>query len=328
MARLFTAGGEEGSIGGLATMATLSVPTGTNIKVVTQLNNDNVVPRTGDYCYGFYAGDGITIPLPVVSDIYMGFALYIPTITSGNYASFVNMNTSSGYLRVVNGTITAVQNSTVRATASMLFNQWVYMEIYYKPDPSTGRWIVKLNGTTVIDFTGNTGNAGNVGPINLQGHNSTGNLQYIYYDDIVINSSAGLAPNNTFPGQVRLYPLRVRGAGDLQQWTRKGIDLGFNHGQVREAGNGTSWLEDTTPGHYDLEYVDAPILPAGAVVVQVVEHVIARASAGGLSISGVAKNGGAIADGTPTSIGTAWQCVQQIFPITDVSSLQLGIKVS
>ena len=78
------------------------------------------------------------------------------------------------------------------------------VEVYYKSNSTTGRIVIKINGTTVIDYTGNTGSS-NVDNIKFGDGNA-------YYDDIVIETANWI-------GDTRIQPIIVTGNGSSTQFS-------------------------------------------------------------------------------------------------------------
>ena len=339
MARLFSLGAEEGSRRAMMDLVSLGSITDANVQVVDVNNPVAVTPRTGDFCYPCLNGAGyFQANLPVgLAELYGGFAFYPANNTSSsNFLQHVladcGMDLSSGLLRIK-------RSSTVLATAPLNINAWNYIEFWFKPLDASGRWTVKINGSQVIDYTGdnNNGTADAGGGIQFHGLNVGASSYYAYYDDIVLNSVAG-ANNNSWPGQARLFPLRVRGAGDVQQMSRKGVDLGSNAAQVREVGSGIAWLEGVDVDEYELAAADAPTLPAGATISNVIAEIHARTQTGSTSIKPMIKSNTTEAEGAAQPLNTSWGGYQQVWntdPATSaawtlnaLATLQLGAKIA
>ena len=290
MARIWTLGAEEGS---RKAMSDMVIVVGNSPSVVDVARN-GALPRTGNYLYSIDSTlsanrwDVLRIPIPSgIQEVYFGGALYgngnIQAPVAGDRDGIRFMGMDSGVY--FNGaTLSACRtSSTICASGgTTLINQWMYIEIHFKPDASAGVFQVKINGTQVINFTGNTGVAGDIVAIELMGirWNNNYNGDNLAWDDIVINSIAG-SVNNSWPGQPRLRAVRVRGAGDVQNLTRKGVDLGSNHGQLREVGSAASYSESGVANQYDLALLDNPQLPVGSTINQVIVESHVRSQAGG-----------------------------------------------
>ena len=85
------------------------------------------------------------------------------------------------------------------------------IEIYVFISDSSGRVIVKVNGITDIDFTGDTQNISGNNLIN-QIRFYVGNYYKTYWDDIIIDDSNWI-------GETRIMGLSPTGAGATTQWT-------------------------------------------------------------------------------------------------------------
>jgi hypothetical protein len=193
---------------------------------------------------------------------------------------------------------------------------------------------IKLDGSTVIDYTGDTTSSSEyVTKVHFRGIDAGGTETL--WDDIVINDTSG-SLNNSWPGQVRLQPIRPVAAGDSTQFTRAGIDLGTNHAQLRDKGAIDAMLQSDTVDELDLYEMDVPDLPAGALIQNVIVMATARIESGSGSLALVAKNGGNTDQGSDQVLTAGWQGLVEVFPTNptddqawaeaDLDGLQLGIK--
>ena len=115
------------------------------------------------------------------------------------------------------GAVKAYRTTTLLAsTAALAFTPftWNVMEVMFTPADSGGRFVIKINGVTIIDYTGDTrylGTAGRTSLVRLGMMTSMG-VAEMYMDDIVIS-------DNAWPGTGGLWVLPVTANGDLQEWT-------------------------------------------------------------------------------------------------------------
>ena len=342
MARILTAGAEEGK--GRAFQDQFSVNMA-GIAVYDLADNTTVGPRSGDYYY-YINGNGayMQYPIPASStELYFGFGAFIPPWASGqtNLSLYFTGIDAGIRFDCNSGLIYWVRGSTqVTSTATLPLNRWVYIECYIKPvNSGTGVVTIKINGVQVLTTTGqNITNAFSVfGNIRFNCIQNNSNVSAVYYDDIVVNDTSGTT-NLTWPGQVRLFPLRIKGPGDHTDLTRGGADLGYNNSQVREVAGANSWVEGGTTDYYDLYAVDAPDLPAGVTIANIIVDVRARAQSGGKSIKPIIKSNATASDGTAVSLGSAWQSAQAAWALdpqdsaawteADLATLQIGAKIA
>ena len=344
MARLFTAGAEEGSY-----RALIDLWNAGQLGSYTLVSSPGM-PRTGNYCY-YLAGSGAQLRAAIpcsTSDLYMGFACYL-TNFGNTYNAYRGANliyfpfADCGITIVPGYGMAGFYGSTlVGPTFSVPINAWFYVELYIKPmSTSGGRLTIKINGATVCDVTQQTASA-TVNPSQVYimaptgMWSSTWYYQNAYFDDIVVNDTSG-ATNNSWPGMVRLFPILTRGVGDLQQMSRKGLDLGYNNGQTREAGSGISWLEGSSSGLTDLSYMDAPTLPAGAAVSNIIVEVHSRTQLGAATVKPVLKSGSTQSDGAAIAAPASWGVQQQAWPLDPatgsawtlgaLATIQAGAKI-
>jgi len=85
-----------------------------------------------------------------------------------------------------------------------------YLEVYYKADPTNGRFVVKLNGIIEIDFTGSTSTGSAVDGVWFGANAYTSN-NHFYYDRIVVAEE--------WPGPCYWQNLAPTGVGNSTQWT-------------------------------------------------------------------------------------------------------------
>ncbi len=341
MARLLTFGAEEGKGRGMGDVFSVSG----NSPVIKDLaDNLAIGPRTGDYYYQVYGNDYFQCPIPSsAAELYFGFGIYVPSFgyVSGNTNVYFPGIDAGINIDALNGTVRWQRGTTiVGSTSALPLNRWNYVECYIKPvNSGSGAITIKVNGTTVYTNAAVqtiTNAFSQFTAIKFVGQTYGAQYGYVYFDDIVVNDVSG-ATNNTWPGQVRLMPMRIKGPGDHAALSRGGVDLGYNNSQVREIFSALAWVEGVNTDDYDLYGIDAPALPAGATISNVVLQLHARAQAGGKSIKPILKSDATASDGAATTLGTSWQVVQQAWALdpqdsaawtaADLATLQVGVKI-
>jgi hypothetical protein len=233
------------------------------------------------------------------------------------------------------GTIAAYQTNTLVGTSGVLApnaETWYVVEGWMKPLNSGGRFVVKVDGVTGIDFTGDTtGGQEAISAVKFVSPNST---NYLWFDDFCLNSPSG-SFNNSYPGLARLQPIRMHAAGDVTQLTRTGVDLGSNVAQARSP-MVDSGLEGDVD-EYDLYAVEVPDLPAGATIGGVHLLMSGKSVSGVGTIAGVIKANATEATGDTQSLLTSGNVRCQSWGADpsdsgawaegDLSGLQLGVKI-
>jgi hypothetical protein len=344
MTRLFTAGAEETT---LTALWDTIYDTAGYFDFIWRYDNAQAAgwtpvggPRTGPSCY--FARDVAYLEKTFGSnptELYTGCAIQVSAARTDRQCIDFWCGTKATGLRFsTSGVIVAVRDGTTlanSATSSYATGVWHYIEIWLKPLNSGGRFVVKVDGSIVIDYTGDTTNDKEyVTSVRFSGNYSNIN-QAVFYDDIVINDAAG-SFNNTYPGQIKLLPIPIRGAGDAANLTREGMDYGYNYANAAMYGNLQATVVGATPGLKDLYALATPDLPPGAAISNVILQAkgLVGAGAGGGHL--VLKSGSVEKLGTTgTALSAAWKMLQDCFPqdpaITGswteaaLSALQIGI---
>ena len=237
------------------------------------------------------------------------------------------------------GTISLLRGATTIATSSpglIATGTWYSIEISATINSTTGTCLVRLNGSTVINFTGNTKNGGtNTTFDKVYFYNDNGNTSF-FLDDVYVCDGTGSAPYNTFLGDVRVYALSPTGAGSSTQWTP---DTGSNYARVNEVPySAANYVQSKTSGQRDT-YALAD-LPAGVVstIYGVQNNVIAkRTDAGAIAIMPALKSSATIAYGSSSIPGTADATISDMrttdpntsaaWTVSAVNALEAGMEV-
>lgn len=164
---------------------------------------------------------------------------------------------SSGAFILQRGT-TTIATSTLTTTHSA----WHHLEMRATIADSGGRFVLKVDGVTFIDFTGDTRNGGNASVNRITLRNSA-NAGRSSFDDLNVWSITDFT-NDPWVGEVRIFSLSPNGAGNYTDWTPS---AGSNYQNVDEAvsdGDTTYNSEDTASGKDSYAFAD--ISGTGTVV--------------------------------------------------------------
>lgn len=200
--------------------------------------------RSGNYSYGFTASARNNHSITPLTELYFRVALrFINNVDSstqridfrdaGSNASFVNIRAESSILTFYVGTTLVGTGITVAE------NVWYLFEVYLKVADSGGRFVVKVDGVTLLDYTGDTkpSTYTTVGILGL------GNSCYV--DDIALNDTTG-ATDNSWCGDGHVIALFPNGDGDVTQLT---TSSGTSHYQ----------MVDEVPSDADVTYVESSV---------------------------------------------------------------------
>ncbi|MDR6861983.1 hypothetical protein [Phycicoccus sp. 3266] len=227
------------------------------------------------------------------------------------------------------------RGGTVIATASGVdLSVFHYIEVSATVADSGGRAIVKVDGITVIDFTGDTKNGGTnttLDALALSQPVIGGSIRY-WFDDVYICSGvdSGIAgmPNNDFLGDRQVVTLRPSGAGSSTQ--------------LAPTGSATNWQNvDETP--FDAADYNASAvvgqrdtyalgdLPSGSGVVHGIQNcmIAQKSDAGNANMKTAVKSGAGVYYGPVVGLATspAWSgTIRESDPATSAAWTAAGVN--
>jgi hypothetical protein len=281
----------------------------------------SVVSGTSDTASRFSSGRSFRVPYgsysPIkifpaqINTVFVGFAF--TASGAGAQSPFFHIWGDSGntlHLTVSlhNGTQFQLRrggwNDTLLATGVYSVTGWVYVEISASIHDTTGSVTVKVNGTTVITFSGDTKNGGTNNTIDaISGGLVYSSVTYNYYDDLYVCDETGSAPYNTFLGDVRVHTMSPSAAGTTTQFTPSS---GANYTTVDELPySATDYVAASSPTIKDTYQMSD--LPAGAATIFGVQtNVIAKKTdAGNIAIKPVVRSGGTDYSGSSTVLSSS-----------------------
>ncbi len=282
----------------------------------------------------------LTLPVTASAKLITGFAFRMNNTNAASILSYFADAGAVEHIRInmnANGSIAITRVGTVLATSAVgvvPLNTWVYIEVSGTVNDTTGAVDVKVNGVSVVTFTGDTKNAGtsvNMDQIRIDVNNSS---RY-GYDDLYVCNDQG-SRNNAFLGDVRVQTLRPNGAGSAAAMTPVGS--GSNYANVDEATpNPADFNYSGTPGHQDLYAMEDLAAGTAAVLAVQVNNAARKTDSGARSIKNLIRAGGTttasavlalsvtsdvystVHDGNPTT-ATAWD-------VADIAALEAGVEV-
>ena len=161
MARIFTWTGRAGDSGGLSHLMRQFDGYYSNVAVAN-------VPMMGGTCLHISLYGGVKIALPTSSEIYISMLVSPTSITYGQ--KLLEFCLSTTVLATVNRKVVYPDFPSFRGyrgngttdvggggvfVDSSLYGPY-FVEVYYKPHVSSGRLVIKVNGVTDCDYTGQT----------------------------------------------------------------------------------------------------------------------------------------------------------------------------
>lgn len=223
---------------------------------------------------------------------------YLYLYGDGGTTLHLSMGYTSSSFIVYRGNI----GSTVLASYPYVFtaSSWYSLEISATIADSGGTCVVKLNGATVINFTGDTKNGGTNTTIDRIYLGSNGGFT-ASFDDLYVCDATGPAPYNTFLGDVRIYTSTPSGAGASTQFTSSS---GANYSAVDELPySATDYVYSGTSGHRDTYAIsDLPAATGNILAVQ--NNIVAKKTdAAAASLKPAIVSGGTVYYGSTVNLG-------------------------
>ena len=304
-------------------------------------------PRTGRGMYTFNMYMQVrNVLIDNPTELYFGFAvrfqsfisigggiIYAYTDSAGVYANHMALwPTSDGGAIALRRSDTEI---TRTRTGILAVDTWHYIEWYLKPRNTNGVSIVKVDGATVMDFTGDTTNDLElISAYSLTGQqNAPGYI--VSFDDIVVNDTSG-SYNNAWPGMVRLMPIRPTSAGYYSQWNRGGVDLGDSAAQLRYGTFDFSMLETPSDDNKHTFVPEMPDLPANAAIQNILLNTKAKITSGSGFIAPMIRSNGVDSISDDNALISNWRNYQDVWPInpatsgswveSDLANLEIGIS--
>lgn len=301
-------------------------------------------------CAGANNGGGGTFLLPAaISTFYFGFRFAHTYVAAQAYPFnyYFNDNNGSEQIHVsINGAgqVFLFRGGTQLATSASgvvaINNTFHYMEIGGVINSSTGSITVKIDGVSVLTYTGNTANTSatssiqQIGFVMLgQSGNASANVSKIQHLYVCDNTGS---VNNTFLGDVRIRTLFPTGAGGSTQFTPTGASTNWQVAATTPPATATKYNQDSTVNDQDL-FTAAPLATTVAVVGVTVKAYTGKTTAGSRTLSPILKSGttqvaGTAIPVTPTpayakqvcnldpNTGTAWTAA-------GVNAIQFGYMI-
>lgn len=284
----------------------------------------------------------VDLTIPATSELYLGFALKV----SGDHAvDFIALYTgvtkqvslrwdTTTSLGLYRGGTSSSGTQLATATVAMPTSH-VHFEMRALIADSGGRVVVKINGSTVIDFTGDTqehASTSTVSTISRQG--STFSTRY--FDDFWVCDTTGSAPYNTFLGDARVRTLVPTAAGSSTQFTPS---TGSNWSCVDELPySDTDYVASATSGHTDT-YTTSDVPSGVASVLAVQVHGVAlKTDSGAMSVKGAVKSGATTYAGSAVALATTATTFLDLrttdpntasaWTVSGVNALEVGVQVA
>jgi hypothetical protein len=213
--------------------------------------------RSGNYAASLTA---ISLKnISTVSEFYLRAACYFADVdATSQRILWRSDSTVLGHVRLTGQHLAAyVGTSTLAATgsATLQLNTWYLIEVYIKIADSGGRFVVKVDGVSDIDYTGDT-KPGTATTVNVIGFTGAGGGLTLGLDDLALNDTTGTT-NNSYCGDGKVIALIPTAPGDVTQLTvySGGVANWTCVDDIPVATSPDDYVEGTITGYYDLYHL-------------------------------------------------------------------------
>lgn len=309
--------------------------------------------RTG---FGYLVASTATaqiLTLPASAKITLGVAAIVSSTRIGHITlmgdaaatSHLTVSYTAGgaiVLRLGNST------GTIIATAAEIFplDTFRSLQIQATIADAGGRCTVKLDGATIIDYTGDTKNAGtstNIDALNFisNGSGTGGRWDDLWVCDGVDATATQGRTNNDFLGDLAVSFIVPDAAGDTTVWTPSTAVANWTTVDETASPNTTDYVASATAAQRDLYNMQA--LPGTATTVYGVQvgFYASKSDAGAASVSPTIKEltGAGVTVGTAQAMSTTWAgyfgnryyvkpVAGGVWSVADVNGLQAGVDAA
>jgi len=252
-----------------------------------------------------------------------------------------NTNQLSAQVSLANNTISVYRNGTLLQSVFIgyLASSWFYLELGGVIASGTGgSVIVRLNGATIINLTGqNTagGGANNISRYGVQSGAISGHFQTSHW---YLCDGTGPAPWNTFLGDIRVQPMNPT-SNDVVQFTANGLASQYLNAAKNPPVPATDYNSDANVGDQDTFNCNAITgVTTQTVLGLSVKALAAKSDSGLKSAQTVLKSGGTTDLGTSTALSTGGIFLTKMYPtdpntsaawtLANANAAKPGYKVS
>lgn len=305
------------------------------------------INATGRFSNALVCGDVDRIVRTIDSQAtwIVGAAVYMPNITHNSARLFTLIDSATGHLDVrwaSDNSITVTRNGTVLGTSSVLSHDtWYYFEFKGTIADAGGVAVLRINGVTEVNFSGDTRNAANASADRIQIGNATAGVlgSGLRFDDLYICDGTGSAPTNDFLGDCRVQSRLPNGNGNSSQFDGSDGNTTDNYLLVDDAtqDGDTTYVQSPDVGDKDT-YAYEDLTPTSGTVYGVQALPYARKTdAGARSICSVARLSGTETDSSNKALSTSYLYYPDIreakpgggsWSISDVNNAEFGQKVT
>ncbi len=240
----------------------------------------------------------------------------------------------------------ATQVGSASSATMVLENTWINIGVDFKLHTTTGWFYVYVDGTAVISYNASqTDQSGSTDFDRFVVGNSTGDAtekwdDYIYYDDVYWNDTAGEAAA-ALPTSYRYYLITPNGDGNYSQFDGSDGDSVNNYQLVDEIppDDDTTYVTSDVDTERDSYAMVNYTIPVGSSIASIIPVAKVRKESAG-SAYGMklfTRESSTNQDGSKQSLGTGWGWIFErqttdpsaaAWDQTSLNAVEVGIQVS
>jgi hypothetical protein len=296
-------------------------------------------PRTG--AYSFYIDDvNDVLPFGIANkdELYVRFGYY-PTGGNDGYGGiirfydgadtqlYLSRHKDTKVLRISRGIHTY---ETVLETSTLTLANDAYgcVEVYVKIADSGGRFVVRVNDVTYIDYTGDTKHTATAQVSQVafaMGINDyASRITYGYIDDIVINDTSG-TKNNSWPGLGGIVWCPVDGDGMVSEMTPSAGDDNYACVDAVPASDDDYVSGLASESNSDLYTIDESNLPVNGTINAIKLCYRAKVDEGSGVVVPLTFTSGGPGLGAEQALSTSYAQVSQTFEVDPADDSELTL---
>lgn len=224
----------------------------------------------------------------------------------------------------------------ISSASLWLVDNWHYIEASAIISDTVGACEIKLDGTSIINFTGDTKNGGTNTTLDAVEYWYYASSCNVKFDDVYILDGTGPAPLNDFLGDVKIQTIVPTGAGSQTQLAPTGS--ANNWDTVNELPYSTTdYNSSSTPGQQD-SYALSDLLANTASVHGIQTNIVAHKSdAGTGNIRSTVRSGGTTFTDPTATLSTGPKTFSAIratdpatatdWTVSGVNNLEAGVEI-
>ena len=238
------------------------------------------------------------------------------TVAPSSAGTFMFINSVGGGLlglRALSGSaqVEVRRGSTVLGTFTLPIGTWQWVSVKIKASDTVGTIDIKVQGTNVFSFSGDTVDSGSETCNEVQLGGAA--IDQITYDDLFITDVTPGAPFDDLLPDTRIETLLPDAAGDSAQFTATPVVANYLNVDDVAPDDDTTYVESSTLADKDLHNLAALGISVADIEAVNVFALAKNPLGGGASLKLLAKEGVTEGAGAAQSLGSGYGYINELF---------------